>query len=106
MDQNENKGQDEIKFIDDDNKEDAIEMNKEEQETPAATSVKHDLTLNNAQNVLLPWDRFSYWAHAILVVTFDLELGQSLEVILISLLFFNLQPHCLLFRLFIPITLN
>lgn len=31
--------------------------------------------------VLLPWDRFSYWVHSILVVTFDIEMGQSLEAI-------------------------
>lgn len=28
----------------------------------------------------LPWDAFSDWIHAIAVVTFDLELGQALEV--------------------------
>lgn len=31
--------------------------------------------------ILLPWDRFSYWVHSILVVTFDIEMGQSLESI-------------------------
>ncbi|KAL0268699.1 UNVERIFIED_CONTAM: hypothetical protein PYX00_010530 [Menopon gallinae] len=30
---------------------------------------------------LLPWDRFSAWIHCICVVTFDLELGQALELI-------------------------
>jgi hypothetical protein len=30
---------------------------------------------------LLPWDRFSHWVHCICVVTFDLELGQALEVV-------------------------
>ena len=30
---------------------------------------------------VLPWDRFSYWLNAILVVTFDIEMGQSLELI-------------------------
>jgi len=29
---------------------------------------------------LLPWDRFSSWIHCICIVTFDLELGQALEV--------------------------
>ena len=29
---------------------------------------------------LLPWDNFSKWVHAICVVTFDLELGQAMEV--------------------------
>ncbi|XP_071529524.1 protein DENND6A isoform X2 [Panulirus ornatus] len=30
---------------------------------------------------LLPWDNFSSWVHAICVVTFDLELGQAMEMI-------------------------
>lgn len=30
---------------------------------------------------LLPWDQFSNWVHAICVVTFDLELGQAMELI-------------------------
>ena len=29
---------------------------------------------------VLPWDRFSSWLHCAAVVTFDLELGQALEV--------------------------
>ena len=29
---------------------------------------------------LLPWDRFQNWVHCICVVTFDLELGQAMEV--------------------------
>jgi hypothetical protein len=29
---------------------------------------------------LLPWDRFSSWIHCICIVTFDLEVGQALEV--------------------------
>ncbi|KIH52552.1 hypothetical protein ANCDUO_17347, partial [Ancylostoma duodenale] len=28
-----------------------------------------------------PWERFNDWVHSICVVTFDLELGQALEVI-------------------------
>ena len=28
----------------------------------------------------LPWDRFSNWLHCACVVTFDLELGQAMEV--------------------------
>ncbi|CAL4059379.1 unnamed protein product, partial [Meganyctiphanes norvegica] len=30
---------------------------------------------------VLPWDNFSQWVHAICVVTFDLELGQAMEMI-------------------------
>lgn len=29
---------------------------------------------------ILPWDRFSNWIHCICIVTFDLELGQAMEV--------------------------
>lgn len=29
---------------------------------------------------LLPWDRFSNWLYCACVVTFDLELGQAMEV--------------------------
>jgi hypothetical protein len=29
--------------------------------------------------LILPWDKFSYWVNAVLVVTFDIEMGQSLE---------------------------
>jgi hypothetical protein len=29
---------------------------------------------------VLPWDRFSNWIHCACVVTFDLELGQAMEV--------------------------
>ena len=37
-------------------------------------------SLKEADLMVLPWDRFSYWLKAILVVTFDIEMGQSLEV--------------------------
>ncbi|GIY16358.1 protein DENND6B [Caerostris darwini] len=37
---------------------------------------------SNAHNVsVLPWDRFSRWVYCICVVTFDLELGQAMEMI-------------------------
>ena len=29
---------------------------------------------------VLPWDRFSSWIHCFAVVTFDLEIGQMIEV--------------------------
>uniref|UniRef100_A0A4W5PTB7 Uncharacterized protein n=1 Tax=Hucho hucho TaxID=62062 RepID=A0A4W5PTB7_9TELE len=35
----------------------------------------------DAEPLLLPWDRFSAWLHCICVVGFDLELGQAVEVI-------------------------
>jgi hypothetical protein len=36
--------------------------------------------LNNVTSTLLPWDRFSHWLYAICLVTFDIEIGQALEV--------------------------
>lgn len=37
-------------------------------------------------NAILPWDKFSQWVSSILVVTFDIEMGQSLESIYPSML--------------------
>ena len=38
------------------------------------------LEMNLLQGLpVLPWDRFGAWIHSICVVTFDLELGQSIE---------------------------
>ena len=34
-------------------------------------------------SIVLPWDRFSNWIHCCCVVTFDLELGQAMEVFFI-----------------------
>lgn len=31
------------------------------------------------------WDRFSNWIHCICIVTFDLELGQTLEVCILKI---------------------
>jgi hypothetical protein len=36
---------------------------------------------------VLPWDKFSNWLHCICVVTFDLEIGQTLEVSIQTSLF-------------------
>ncbi|KAK3888922.1 hypothetical protein Pmani_034447 [Petrolisthes manimaculis] len=36
---------------------------------------------NDKETPILPWDHFSNWVHAICVVTFDLELGQAMEMI-------------------------
>lgn len=45
-------------------------------------------TLTNS--LYLPWDRFSHWVDSILVVTFDIELGQSIETIYPSAMHANL----------------
>ncbi|GMR48154.1 hypothetical protein PMAYCL1PPCAC_18349, partial [Pristionchus mayeri] len=36
---------------------------------------------SSSSNDLAPWSRFNQWIHSICVVTFDLELGQALEII-------------------------
>lgn len=41
-------------------------------------SVPHEETPTSP--TVLPWDRFSNWIHCACVVTFDLELGQAMEV--------------------------
>lgn len=48
---------------------------------------------DESEPVLLPWDRFSYWLNAILVVTFDIEMGQSLEAIYPSPQHVRLTPN-------------
>lgn len=35
---------------------------------------------NSLSPSVLPWDKFSQWVYCICVVTFDLELGQAMEV--------------------------
>lgn len=32
------------------------------------------------ENEEQPWDKFANWIHCVCVVTFDLELGQAIEV--------------------------
>lgn len=45
------------------------------------------------------WKRFSEWIHCICVVTFDLELGQAMEVIIqIYVLCLLLQRLCEIFK--------
>ena len=34
---------------------------------------------------ILPWDNFQEWIHCLCIVTFDLELGQAMEVFSILL---------------------
>lgn len=46
-----------------------------------STSIDSQRSLKDAELRFLPWDRFSYWLKAILVATFDIEMGQSLEEI-------------------------
>ena len=52
-----------------------------------ATDEIHDselrkLALDDPQKSpsILPWDRFHNWLHCVCIVTFDLELGQAMEV--------------------------
>lgn len=39
-----------------------------------------DLSPSDRHKASLPWDKFQQWLHCVCVVTFDLELGQALEV--------------------------
>lgn len=34
----------------------------------------------STHSTILPWDRFSKWIYCITIVTFDIELGQAIEV--------------------------
>ncbi|XP_012944865.1 protein DENND6B isoform X2 [Aplysia californica] len=43
--------------------------------------IQNDDELLNRTLAVLPWDRFSNWIHCACVVTFDLELGQAMELI-------------------------
>ena len=45
---------------------------EEENQVPSIESPKSP--------TVLPWDRFSDWLHCACVVTFDIELGQAMEV--------------------------
>ena len=42
------------------------------------------------KNEKLQWNQFSEWVHCFAVVTFDLELGQAMEVIMLRLTSHNL----------------
>lgn len=48
---------------------------------PAKIQPKRRSSSLNNTDVTLPWDKFNRWVHCICVVTFDLEIGQALEVI-------------------------
>ncbi|KAG8185762.1 hypothetical protein JTE90_000745 [Oedothorax gibbosus] len=61
-------------------------MDSDDKETSNPSSIDSSPTFssfqNNKQDVsVLPWDRFSRWVYCICVVTFDLELGQAMEMI-------------------------
>jgi hypothetical protein len=49
--------------------------------TAAATSVLTNTSVLTT-SLLLPWDRLQKWLYGIAVVTFDLELGQSIELLI------------------------
>uniref|UniRef100_A0A914W5L8 UDENN domain-containing protein n=1 Tax=Plectus sambesii TaxID=2011161 RepID=A0A914W5L8_9BILA len=51
-------------------------------DAPSASSTTISTAANQSyMDATLPWDKFSNWVHCICVVTFDLELGQALEVV-------------------------
>lgn len=59
-------------------KEDSEKFSKRE-DTEKKYSKREDLNKSGEVNPD-PWDRFSKWIHCICIVTFDLELGQAIEV--------------------------
>lgn len=50
-----------------------------------------DLSSQDTQdeNEEQPWDKFANWIHCVCVVTFDLELGQAIEVSFSFLVYLN-----------------
>uniref|UniRef100_A0A914WA65 UDENN domain-containing protein n=1 Tax=Plectus sambesii TaxID=2011161 RepID=A0A914WA65_9BILA len=50
-------------------------------DAPSASSTTISTANQSYMDATLPWDKFSNWVHCICVVTFDLELGQALEVV-------------------------
>ena len=50
--------------------------------TPAGTSTAASVS-GHVSKIQLPWDRMHQWIYCIAVVTFDVELGQTIEVCLI-----------------------
>lgn len=46
----------------------------------SSEALDDNLKLSPNKHSLLPWDRFSHWIHCICIVTFDLEVGQAIEV--------------------------
>ncbi|CAL1527157.1 unnamed protein product [Lymnaea stagnalis] len=48
---------------------------------PAENNIIADDDHSNKNLAILPWDRFNNWIHCACVVTFDLELGQAMELI-------------------------
>jgi len=64
----------------DDNEEEATKksfMNNIKRRMSAVEDIFDDY---NRQQTILPWDRFQQWIYCIAIVTFDIELGQSIEV--------------------------
>lgn len=60
-------------------------MDSDDKETSSPTSgdtspIYSSLQSDKQDVSVLPWDRFSRWVYCICVVTFDLELGQAMEV--------------------------
>ena len=47
-----------------------------------STTTTSSIPSNSSTPLLLPWDRLQKWLYGIAVVTFDLELGQSIELLL------------------------
>lgn len=51
-------------------------------------NISMDKNNSTVSSTILPWDRFSNWVYCVCSVTFDLELGQAMEVIILKQLKF------------------
>lgn len=48
---------------------------------PSCSTSKEPDNVNATEKVMYEkWERFNNWVHCICIVTFDLELGQAIEV--------------------------
>lgn len=56
-----------------------LSVENSEDDEPLTTE-KTDAISQNGESLLPRWERFSQWIYCICVVTFDIELGQSIEV--------------------------
>lgn len=59
-----------------------ISMSSSISNLPSQLTNTSSIPSNSSTPLLLPWDRLQKWLYGIAVVTFDLELGQSIELLL------------------------
>lgn len=74
-----NNGEDQLQFVD--------SYFQSEQASSILTDTSETFNTDDSglNTNVLPWDRLSEWIHCFCVVTFDLEIGQMIEVLIFSL---------------------